>query len=1659
MCGEPQHRLIVSACADERLAAARAWLRSRATERRGARRRCERRRRVGSRAPRGARRGRRVRLASHDDRAAGGLARGARARPARPRAGRPARVGGGRRARAARARRARRARTLRAHRARARARARAGVGARRAARRSARARAISRPTAPELARVHEAYDAALAAAGLADRAAVERLAADAARSEASARRCSTCRSCCSTCPRLPRSSARCSKRWSRAHPSASRRSRPATRARWRRSRRARRARRTLERRRDGHGAARAAASISSATARRRCARQTRRCRCSRRPARAASASRSRAGSTPRRATGSRSTASRCCCGRPRPTARSSSRRCAARACPRTSRAARGAQIRAGARCSRCSRARPRVFRRAGSRSTSRSARSRRARLAAIRRAAPAPGERWVPPDEELVARRASARRRARSESEREPDSARGSGSLPAPRRWERLLVEAAVIGGRDRWQRRLDGYARELERSDRRARGSGRRRSRERLRRDRADLAQLRAFALPLVDELAELPAAAHWGEWIDALGALAARALRSPERVQSVLAELAPMAQVGPIGLREVQLVLAPRLQQVASPPPGARYGKVFVAPIDAARGLEFDVVFVPGLAEKLFPRKIGEEPILLDAVREQLGAGLATNERASKPSAWRCASRSARRASARCSRSRASTSTARARACPSFYALEALRAAEGVLPGFDELSRRAETSGEARLGWPAPAQPEHAIDAAEYDLARLAALEGDDGGQPRRSALSARREPASRPRAALPRAALDRGLDACGRAREADRRGPTRARAARARRAQLLADRAPALRAVPYRFFLHAVWKLAPREEPEAIEELDPLQRGSLVHEVQFELFGELRDAGLLPVTPARLDAARGHLDGVLEKVAARLRGRARARDRAGLARRRDVGARRSARVAAPRERGRLGLRAVALRALLRPAGRSRRGSRVAGCAGRARRGLCLRGSIDLVERAGDGRLRVTDHKTGKERFDDGRRDRRRAHAAARALRARAREAVPGRRGGVGPALLLHRGGRLRGAQVALDDAARAAARAVAETVGAALDEPFLPAAPEKDACRWCDYRPVCGPYEEQRVARKYPAAARAAASRCGSCRERRPKSTPRRAAGSPSTSTRRCSSRPRRAPARRPRWWGASWRCCAAGARRSTRVVALTFTDKAAGEMRLRLRAELEIARVAAQRGQRRAPPARRRARAARARADRHDPRVLRRPAPGAAGRGGRRPAVRDRGARRGGAAARARVRRLVPERARRSARRRAPVAAPALARARRAQRARDAVRRRAPLVEHRDYTARWRRDPFDRERAIDAVMHELDALAELAPRASHPDDWLAKNLANVARFVSENRRREAVRGRDHDALEAELREPREDAQDRVALQGPNRRDFGPGVLRADVLARRDAAKQQLDRADRRLRRRPRGVPAARAAARWWSATKSTSAPRACSTSSICSCARATCSCATRRCAPSSRAASPTSSSTSSRTPIRSRPRSCCCSSPTIPAQRDWRAAVPAPGRLFVVGDPKQSIYRFRRADVAMYEQIKERLVAHGAELVLLRASFRAVPAIQDAVNAAFAPEMQAAADRSQAAYVALEPVRADRAGTARGGGGAGAAALRRLRHGRRLADRRIAARRGRRVRRLAAAARAAGPWKSAASACPSPRATSACCSAASGTSATT
>jgi ATP-dependent exoDNAse (exonuclease V) beta subunit len=99
---------------------------------------------------------------------------------------------------------------------------------------------------------------------------------------------------------------------------------------------------------------------------------------------------------------------------------------------------------------------------------------------------------------------------------------------------------------------------------------------------------------------------------------------------------------------------------------------------------------------------------------------------------------------------------------------------------------------------------------------------------------------------------------------------------------------------------------------------------------------------------------------------------------------------------------------------------------------------------------------------------------------------------------------------------------------------------------------------------------------------------------------------------------------------------------------------------------------------------------------------------------------------------------------------------------------------------------------------------------------------------------------------------------------------------------------------------------------------------------------------------------------------------------------PGATDWRSARPVPGRLFLVGDPKQSIYRFRGADVAVYREVCRRAQDWGATILHLTTSFRSVPEIQSIVNAAFAPVMTGEEVTLQADYVPLTPHRRALAG---------------------------------------------------------------------------
>ena len=191
-----------------------------------------------------------------------------------------------------------------------------------------------------------------------------------------------------------------------------------------------------------------------------------------------------------------------------------------------------------------------------------------------------------------------------------------------------------------------------------------------------------------------------------------------------------------------------------------------------------------------------------------------------------------------------------------PSFYALEVVRAAEGRLPSLREFEKRAAAKRPARLDWPAPADPRDAIDDAEYDLASLNASLKLRGAAATGSAryLMQTNERSSR-------SLRTRGRRWRNFWSSADGIVDPDAATLQALDTHRLARRSYSpsslqhFAACPYRFLLHAVFQLRPREDPARLEQMDPLTRGALFHSAQFELFRELARADLLPVTEARL------------------------------------------------------------------------------------------------------------------------------------------------------------------------------------------------------------------------------------------------------------------------------------------------------------------------------------------------------------------------------------------------------------------------------------------------------------------------------------------------------------------------------------------------------------------------------------------------------------------------------------------------------------------------------------------------------------------------------------------------------------------------------------------------------------------------------------
>jgi ATP-dependent helicase/nuclease subunit A len=301
----------------------------------------------------------------------------------------------------------------------------------------------------------------------------------------------------------------------------------------------------------------------------------------------------------------------------------------------------------------------------------------------------------------------------------------------------------------------------------------------------------------------------------------------------------------------------------------------------------------------------------------------------------------------------------------------------------------------------------------------------------------------------------------------------------------------------------------------------------------------------------------------------------------------------------------------------------------------------------------------------------------------------------------------------------------------------------------------------------------------------------------------------------------------------------------------------------------------------------------------------------------------------------------------------------------------------LAEWRDFPEPWTRRPFARHEAIDALVHDLHALAQLTESPSYARDNLFLDTAAVRHLSQEIQAQTSIGVRDDDGWEARLIDLSRNRSVTNARHGRGP-GYRQGVTRSAVIEKLDELRTGLEQfrmdADADLAALLQ-AELGDAIARYEQLKRRTGAldfldlllkARNLMTSS-----------ASLRREFQLRFTHVFVDEFQDTDPLQAEILLLLTSSD--PDLADWRAVAPASGRLFIVGDPKQSIYRFRRADVGVYREVCGRLERAGGKRVKLTASFRSVPEIQACVNAAFRPVMNGDELTLQAGYVPLSPYR--------------------------------------------------------------------------------
>ena len=440
------------------------------------------------------------------------------------------------------------------------------------------------------------------------------------------------------------------------------------------------------------------------------------------------------------------------------------------------------------------------------------------------------------------------------------------GARCSPAQWDVLSGEAGIVAALPQWGERLAALHRRYE---------AQRREQEEpppwLEARLAEIDRCARFLARWGADLAAIPRRGSWREIVDAcLRAFVAYVERS-EEAERVRDAVAPLAQLDAVAdettLAEVVTAVTQALES-AHESAGAFGRGVFVGEVMSARGLSFRATVLPGLVERVVPRPVSEDPLLLDEERvylgERTGRQMAEKQRGFEEERllFTLMLRSAREAVV-LTFPRLDMATARDR-LPSFYLLHLFTAITGRHASYRELEewsclQRVELS---RLF---PPSREQAVDALEVHLADADEAIESNAIAPLSALLSG--APFLRPACRAEEARAHPAFTVYDGVLEA----PAARARLQAREWTLSTHRVQTYLRCPYRFFLEQLLGIEQLDTPEQVQTLSPLDRGNLVHGILHEFYERARAGGLVPLAAAERERAVALMD---EVAAARCR-----------------------------------------------------------------------------------------------------------------------------------------------------------------------------------------------------------------------------------------------------------------------------------------------------------------------------------------------------------------------------------------------------------------------------------------------------------------------------------------------------------------------------------------------------------------------------------------------------------------------------------------------------------------------------------------------------------------------------------------------------------------------------------------------------------------